>query len=153
LPLLEWTIVRLVVSENHGRRHNNKTEPQEERTASPLRTRRQRSYGLRKTTFQKVGLNAEKTIGIQPVGRCFLLTFSRLIVHLGLNGVHGRSIRTAARLWDRRAWRGAQAGKRQSNRPRSLLQRQRQSEEGWRLAGRGSGWRLRVFPRTRGVLR
>src|SRR6267378_1517880 len=64
-----------------------------------------------------------------------------------------RAIHTAAPRWDRRAWRGARAGKQQSNRPRSLLKRQRQSEEGPRLAGRGSGWRLRVFPRTQGVLR
>jgi hypothetical protein len=62
-------------------------------------------------------------------------------------------IRTEGRPGDRRAWRGARAGKQQSNRPRSLLLRQRESEGGWRLAGRGSGWRLGVFPRTQEVLR
>ena len=51
-----------------------------------------------------------------------------------------------------RTWRGGRAGKQQSYRPRSLLHRQRQPEEG-RLAGRGLGWRLRVFPRAQGVLR
>jgi hypothetical protein len=42
-----------------------------------------------------------------------------------------RLIHAAEPPWDRRAWRGARAGKLQSNRPRSLLQPQRQSEEGW----------------------
>jgi len=78
---------------------------------------------------------------------------ARLIVHLGLNGVQGRSIRTSARPSGRRSWRGARAGKQQSNQPRSLLQRQRESEERWRWAGRGSGWRRFVFPRTRGGFR
>jgi hypothetical protein len=45
------------------------------RTASPLRTRRQRPYGQRKTTLRTVGLNAEKKIGTEPKGSCFLLTF------------------------------------------------------------------------------
>src|SRR5215470_16035160 len=50
-------------------------QPQQGRTASPLRTQRQRPHGLRKTSLQTVGLNAEKKIGIEPKASCFLLTF------------------------------------------------------------------------------
>src|ERR1700722_5722046 len=63
-----------------------------------------------------------------------------------------RAIRISAQPWDRLAWRGARGGKLQSNRLQSLLQRQRESAEGLRRAGRGSGWRLSVFPRTLEVL-
>jgi len=65
--------------------------------------------------------------------------------------VRGRFIRALTPPWDRRPWRGARAGKQQSNRPRSLLQRQRQIGTGL-ATGRGSGWLLRVFPRMQEVL-
>jgi hypothetical protein len=60
---------------NHWRRHNSEMQPQGRRIDSPLRTRRQRPYGQRKTTLRTVGLNAEKKIGTEPKGSCFLLTF------------------------------------------------------------------------------
>jgi hypothetical protein len=41
LPLLEWTIVRLVVSENDGAVTNSEMEPHGRTIASPSRTRRQ----------------------------------------------------------------------------------------------------------------
>jgi hypothetical protein len=50
-------------------------EPQGKRIDSPLHTERQRLYGLRKTTLQTVGLNAEKKIGIESRGSSFFLTF------------------------------------------------------------------------------
>jgi hypothetical protein len=82
-----------------------------------------------------------------------LLHLNRFVIIQGGWLLARRIIRISGRPWGLRAWRGARAGKQQSNRPRSLLQRKRQSEEGRRLAGRGSGWRLRVFRRTQGVLR
>jgi hypothetical protein len=83
LPLLEWTIVRLVVSENDGRRHNSEMEPQGRTTDSPFGTRRQsKTLCLDKTTLrvrvhvQTVGLNGEtKRTGIEPEGEIFVLTF------------------------------------------------------------------------------
>jgi len=64
LPLIQWTTVRLVVSENDWRRHDSEMEPQGG-SVSPLRTRRpNRALGLSKTTLrsrvhvQTVGLNA-----------------------------------------------------------------------------------------------
>ena len=59
-------------------------EPQEGRTASPLCTR---PHGLRKTTLRTVGLNAEKTIGIESKGGSFLLTFPLIgLYRLGHRG-------------------------------------------------------------------
>jgi len=83
LPLLEWTIVRLVVSENDGRRHNSEMEPQGRTIASPSRTRRQsKTLSLEKTTLrrrdyvQTVGLNAEtKKDRHRAEGEIFVLTF------------------------------------------------------------------------------
>jgi len=48
-----------------------------------------------------------------------------------LRAIFQRATHTSERPWGQRAWRGARAGKQQSNRPRSLLKRQRQSEEGF----------------------
>jgi hypothetical protein len=48
LPLIQWTTVRLVVSENDGRRHDSEMEPQGRGSVSPLRTRRRnRTLALR----------------------------------------------------------------------------------------------------------
>src|SRR5712691_10843397 len=65
LPLIQWTTVRLVVSENDWRRHGSEMEPQGRGSVSPLRTRRRnRALGLSKTTLrsrvhvQTVGLKA-----------------------------------------------------------------------------------------------
>ena len=82
MPLIEWTIVRLVVSENDGRRHNSEME-QERRIDSLSRMpRRTKTFHLGKTTrrvrvhVQAVGLNAEeKKIGIEPKESTLLLTF------------------------------------------------------------------------------
>ncbi|HET6887293.1 MAG TPA: hypothetical protein VFH87_05145, partial [Candidatus Udaeobacter sp.] len=64
---MEWTIVRLVVSENGGRRHNSKMELQGRTEKTTLRVR---------AHVQTVGLNAEKKmIGFEPKGKVFLLTF------------------------------------------------------------------------------
>ena len=58
MPLLQWTTVRLVVSENDGRRHHSEMEPQGRRSVTPLSTRRRnRSQGLG-VHAQTVGLNA-----------------------------------------------------------------------------------------------
>jgi hypothetical protein len=66
LPLIQWTTVRLVVSENDWRRHDREMEPQRRGSVSPLRTQRpNRATRLRRTTLrsrvhvQTVGLNAE----------------------------------------------------------------------------------------------
>ena len=56
-------------------RHNSQMEPPEGRTASPLRTQRQRPYRLRKTTLSLGWAECRKKIGIEPTRRCFLLTF------------------------------------------------------------------------------
>jgi hypothetical protein len=81
LPLIEWTIVRLVVSETTGAvttaKWNHKGEELNLCFAG-----RDTPGTLNKTTLrvrvhvQTVGLNAEKKkIGIEPTGRLFLLTF------------------------------------------------------------------------------
>jgi hypothetical protein len=64
LPLIQWTIIRLVVSENDWRRHNSEMEPKRRGKPSPLCTgRRSKTLGLRKATLrsrihvQEVGLN------------------------------------------------------------------------------------------------
>jgi len=82
LPLLEWTIVRLVVSENDGAVTNSEMEPQGRTINALSRTRRQsKTLCLEKTTLrvrdyvQTVGLNAEQSVGIGPKGRYLLLTF------------------------------------------------------------------------------
>jgi hypothetical protein len=79
LPLIQWTTIRLVVSENDWRRHDRKMEPREEKSLSSLCTRRRtRAFGPRKVTLrskihlQPVGLNAEaKRSGIEPRRRYF----------------------------------------------------------------------------------
>jgi hypothetical protein len=71
LPLLEWTIARLVAfQKNDGRRHNSEMEPQGRAIDSPLHMRRRsKIYRLGKTTprvrvyVQTVGLNAETKNG------------------------------------------------------------------------------------------
>src|ERR1700747_3662493 len=67
---MEWTIVRLVVSESDGCRHNSEMEPHERTIETPSRTPRQsKTLCLEKTTLrvrvhvQTVGLNAEKKNG------------------------------------------------------------------------------------------
>src|SRR5271165_2382802 len=62
---MQWTIIRLVVSENDWRRHNSEMEPKRRGKPSPLCTwRRSKTLGLRKATLrsrihvQEVGLNA-----------------------------------------------------------------------------------------------
>ena len=83
MPLLEWTIVRLVVSENDGAVTNSEMEPQGRTIASPSRTRRQsKTLCLEKTTLrlrdyvQTVGLNAEtKKDRHRAEGEIFVLTF------------------------------------------------------------------------------
>jgi len=90
LPLLEWTIVRLVVSENDGAVTNSEMEPQGRTIASPSRTRRQsKTLCLEKTTLrvrdyvQTVGLNAEtKKDRHRAAGEKFVLTFP----FIGLTG-------------------------------------------------------------------
>jgi hypothetical protein len=83
LPLLEWTIVRLVVSENDGRRHNIEMEPQGRTIHALFCMRRQsKTPCLEKTTLrvrdyvQTVGLNAEtKKDRHRAPGELFVLTF------------------------------------------------------------------------------
>jgi hypothetical protein len=61
LPLFEWTIVRLVVSEKMGAATTAKWAPLEKGS---------------KAYVQSVWLNAEKKeIGVEPKGRTFFLTF------------------------------------------------------------------------------
>jgi hypothetical protein len=80
---MEWTIVRLVVSENDGCRHNSEMELQGRTIETPFRTRRQsKTLCLEKTTLrvrahvQTVGLNAEKKmVGFEPKEEISLLTF------------------------------------------------------------------------------
>jgi hypothetical protein len=50
-------------------------DPQEGRTASPLRARRQPPYRLRKTTLSLGWAECRKKIGIEPKESCLLLTF------------------------------------------------------------------------------
>ena len=66
MPLLEWTIVRLVVSENDGAVTNSEMEPQGRTIDTPFHTQRQsKTLCLEKTTLrvrdyvQTVGLNAK----------------------------------------------------------------------------------------------
>jgi len=81
--LFEWTIVRLVVSENDGAVTNSEMEPHGRTIASPSRTRRQsKTLCLEKTTLrvrnyvQTVGLNAEtKKCRHRADGEECLLTF------------------------------------------------------------------------------
>jgi hypothetical protein len=61
LPLLEWTIVRLVVSENEGRRHDNE-----------MGITGQKEQSLRPNSWAEC---REKKIGIEPKESTFLLTF------------------------------------------------------------------------------
>ena len=83
MPLPEWTIVRLVVSENDGRRHNSEMEPQGRTIDTLFHTRRQSQIlCLAKTTLrlrdyvQTVGLNAEtKKNRHRAEGETFVLTF------------------------------------------------------------------------------
>src|SRR5215469_1864120 len=74
------TIVRLVVSDHDGRRHNSEMEPQE-RTVSPLHQRRRtttsgpeedHSLSRRSNGWAEC---REKNIGIGPMGSTLLLTF------------------------------------------------------------------------------
>ena len=58
---------------NDGCRHNCEMEPQQGRTASPLRTRRQRPYRLRKTTLSLGWAECREKIGIEPTGELFSL--------------------------------------------------------------------------------
>ena len=61
-------IIGLVVSENYWRRHSSEMEPKERRTASPLRTQRQRPYTLRKTTLNGwATLDRATCPGISPI--------------------------------------------------------------------------------------
>ena len=83
MPLFEWTIVRLVVSENDGAVTNSEMEPHGRTIASPSRTRRHsKTLCLEKTTLrvrhyvQTVGLNAEtKKDRHRTEGETFVLTF------------------------------------------------------------------------------
>jgi hypothetical protein len=83
LPLLEWMTVRLDVSEDEWRRHNQDMEPQRRGSVPPLHSRkRNRTSGLSKTTLevgvhlQPVGLNAEtKKDRHRADGKRCLLTF------------------------------------------------------------------------------
>ena len=83
MPLMEWTIVRLVVSENDGRRHNSEMELQGRTIETPFRTRRQNKTPLPAEDHSQ-GKSArsnswaecrEKMIGFEPKGEVFLLTF------------------------------------------------------------------------------
>ena len=60
---------------NDGCRYNSEMDPQEGRTASPLRARRQPPYRLRKTTLSLGWAECRKKIGIEPKESCLLLTF------------------------------------------------------------------------------
>jgi len=83
LPLLKWTIVRLVVSENDGAVTNSEMEPQGRTIASPSRTRRpSKTLCVEKTTLRvrdyvlTVGLNAEtKKDRHRAEVETFVLTF------------------------------------------------------------------------------
>jgi hypothetical protein len=83
LPLIQWTTVRLVVSENDWRRHDSAMEPQGGGNISPLPARRRnRTRSLSNTTLearvhvQTVGLNAEtKKCRHRADGEECLLTF------------------------------------------------------------------------------
>src|SRR5271169_4515435 len=75
---MQWTTVRLVVSENDGRtpsRQGNKTHKGEE-TLCFARGDETRLLGLEEDrTLKQWGLNAETRGGIEPMGKIFLLTF------------------------------------------------------------------------------
>jgi hypothetical protein len=81
IATLEWTIVRLVVSEKRWRRHNSEMEPQGRTIASPFHARRRcQTFRTGKTTLrlrvhvQAVGLNAEtKNRSASSRGRDFCL--------------------------------------------------------------------------------
>ena len=79
MPLIQWTTVRLVVSENDGRpsRQRNKTHKGEETYLHFARGDETKLLGLRKTTRPNSrGLNAEtRMAGIEPMGEISLLTF------------------------------------------------------------------------------
>ena len=84
MPLLWWTIARLVVSDRDGRRHNSEMEPQE-KTASPHQWRRTTTSGPEEDHSRSRRSNGwaecrEKNIGIEPMENTFLLT-SLLIGH------------------------------------------------------------------------
>ena len=82
MPLIKWTIVRLVVFQKTTGRHNSEMEPQERTTDSPARTRRgSKTFRPEKSTLgprvhvQTVGLNAEtKKDRDRADGEIFLLT-------------------------------------------------------------------------------
>ena len=75
--LMQWTTVRLVVSENDGRtpsRQGNKTHKGEE-TLCFARGDETKLLGLEEDrTLKHGGLNAETRGGIEPMGKTFLLT-------------------------------------------------------------------------------
>jgi hypothetical protein len=76
---MQWTTVRLVVSENDGppSRQRNKNS-QGRGDVSPLRTRRRNKVTRPEEdrTLKQWGLNAETRIGgIEPMGEISLLTF------------------------------------------------------------------------------
>ena len=79
IATLWWTIVRLVVSDHDGRRHNSEMEPQE-RTVSPLHQwRRTTTSGPEEDHSRSRRSNGwaecrEKNIGIGPMESTFLLT-------------------------------------------------------------------------------
>jgi hypothetical protein len=79
LPLIQWTTIRLVVSENDGRpsRQRNKTHRAEETYLRFAPGDETRLLGLRKTARSNSGgLNAETRMGgIEPMGKISLLTF------------------------------------------------------------------------------
>jgi hypothetical protein len=80
-------------------------EPQEGRTASPLRTRRQRPFRLRKTTRSLGWAECRKKKGIEPRGSCFLWTFP-LIGHVRFARRMGATMpwswRLVSHVFDRR---------------------------------------------------
>jgi hypothetical protein len=91
LPLNEWTIARLVVSDHDGRRHNSEMEP-EEKTASPHQLRRTATSGPQEDHSRSRRSNGwaecrEKNIGIEPMEDTFRLTFL-LIGHCYMPSPH-----------------------------------------------------------------
>ena len=99
IATLWWTIVRLVVSDHDGRRHNSEMEPQE-KTASPHQRRRTTTSGPEEDHSRSRRSNGwaecrEKNIGIGPMESTFLLTFL-LIGSLRTNREYFRVVGRAA---------------------------------------------------------